>query len=137
MKKEKTLMVVTAILLILVAAVALLVCNSWYLYCGVVLIGYVALMQLTVRLKQSVHIEYLNLEQYIRDKNRFYGIVAICYGAVSLINIILLIAVQGSIDIRVLFMFLNFMVALITLIIALCRCESKDIQFWLPKILSE
>ena len=72
MKKEMAFMAATAILFVAVAAVALLVWHSWYLYCGAVLIGYVALTLLTVLLKRSLHIEYYYLEQYIHDKARFY-----------------------------------------------------------------
>ena len=137
MKKEMAFMATTAILFIAVVAVALFVWHSWYIYCGAVLTGYMALTLLTVLLKHSLHIEHYYLEQYIRDKTRFYGIIAICFEAVGMMNALLLFAVQASIDTRAWLMVTNLVVANFFLIFAIWCCEGKDWKFWLPKALFE
>ncbi len=133
MKKEMTFMVATAILFVAVAAVALFVWHSWYLYCGAVLTGYAALTLLTIILNRSLNIEYQYFGQYINDKGRFYGVVAGCYAAVCLINVILSIATQGSTDTRVLLAIMNLVIAWIFLIFAVYCCEGKDWYLWFIK----
>ena len=135
--KETAFMAATAILFVAVAAVALFVWHSWYLYCGAVLTGYVAIMLLTVILKRSLHIEHYYLEQYIRDKARFYGIIAICFEALGVMNALLLVAVQATIDTRAWLMVVNLVVANFFLLFAIWCCEGKDWKFWLPKALFE
>ena len=135
--KEMAFMAATAILFVAVATVALFVWHSWYLYCGAVLIGYVALTLLTVILKRSLHIEYYYLEQYIRDKARFYEIIAICFEALGVINALLLVVAQTTIDARAWLMVVNLVVANFFLIFAIWCCEGKDWKFWLPKAFFE
>ena len=78
MRKEMIFMAVTAILFIVAAAVALSIWHSWYLYCGAVLIGYVALTLLTVLLKRSANTGCRHWQQHIHDKSCFYNRIAIC-----------------------------------------------------------
>ncbi len=135
--KEMAFMAATAILFVAVATAALFVWHSWYLYCGAVLTGYVAITLLTVILKSSFNIEYYYFEQYIRDKARFYGIIAICFEALGMMNALLLFAVQASVGTRAGLMVAHLVVANFFLIFAIWCCEGKDWKFWLPKALFE
>ena len=135
--KEMAFMAATAILFVAVATAALFVWHSWYLYCGAVLTGYVALTLLTVLLKRSLHIEYHYFEQYIHDKSCFYNRIAICFEALGVMNALLLFAVQASVDTRAGLMVTHLVIANFFLMFAVWCCEGKDWKFWLPKALFE
>lgn len=135
--KEMAFMAATAILFVAVATAALFVWHSWYLYCGAVFTGYVALTLLTVLLKRSANIKCHYLQQYIRDKGVFYSHIAICYEAVGLMNAFLSVAVQASVDMRALLVVANLVVANFFLIFVAWCCEGKDWKFWLLKALFE
>lgn len=137
MKKKMIFMAITAILFVAVAAVSLYVWHSWYLYCGAVLAGYVALTLLTVLLKRSANIGCHHLHQHIRNNGVFYNHIAICYEAVGVINALLLVAVQASIETRAWLMVANLVVANFFLMFSVWCCEGKDWKFWLPKALFE
>ena len=125
----------TAILFAVAAALTLFVWHSWYLYCGAVLIGYVALVLLAVILRRSFHFENLYPGQFVSDKGRFYGIITNFYGLFCLINIFVLVIFQDSADTRALFMVLNFVTLLIFIMVSLYSCEGSDWKFWYPKAL--
>ena len=133
MKKEMTFTAATAILFVAVAAVALFVWHSWYLYCGAVLTGYAALTLLTVILNRSLNVDYHYFGQYINDKSRFYGVIAGCYAVVCLLNVVLLLAAQGSMDTRLLLTLLNMVTAWSFLIFTIYCCEGKDWCLWFIK----
>ena len=135
--KEMAVMAATAILFVAVAAVSLYVWHSWYLYCGAVLAGYVALTLLTVLLKRSANTGCRHWQQHIHDKSCFYNRIAICYEAVGMMNALLSIAMQYSVNMRALFIVANLVVANFFLIFAVWCCEGKDWKFWLPKALFE
>ena len=138
MKKEMVFMAATAILFIVAAAVALSIWHSWYLYCGAVLTGFVALMLLTVILKRQINIK-LRQNRTIKDgwqyKSRFYSIVLGFYEMNLLTNLFLVACTKDLLNIRVLIIFADFAMAIITLILAMYWCERKDWRIWLIKAL--
>ena len=135
--KEMAFMAATAILFVAVAAVALFVWHSWYLYCGAVLIGYVALTLLIVLLKRSANTGCRHWQQHIYDKSCFYNRIAICFEALGVMNALLLVVAQTTIDARAWLMAANLIVANFFLLFAVWCCEGKDWKFWLPKALFE
>lgn len=135
MRKVKFSMAATAILFAIAAASALFIWHSWYLYCGAVLTGYVALILQTVILRRSFHFEKLCPGQFVSEQGRFYNVVANRFGLLCLINFFVLFFLQDSIDTRVLFMVLNLVTLMIFQMITLYFCEGNDWKFWYPKAL--
>lgn len=135
--KEMAFMAATAILFVAVAAVALFVWHSWYLYCGAVLAGYVALMLLTVILKRRANIEFHYLEQFVRDKSEFYGIILDNFGFLCLCNLFIALFAPVSTNLCILLIFANVVIAVIMLIATDIWCERGDWSTWIIKSLFE
>ena len=131
MKKEMISMAVTTILFVGCTAVALFVWHSWYLYYGVLLAGYIALMLLTVILKRNSNIEFHYSEQFIRDKTSFYSVVTVSFGITFLLNVFLVAWLQSSTEYCLLMIFLDFVITVVTLIITMYWCERSDWRTWL------
>lgn len=128
-------MAATAILFAIAATFALFVWHSWYLYCGAVLTGYVALVLQTVIMRRSFHFERFYPGQFISEQGRFYNIAYNRYGLLCLLNFFALFFLQGSADTRVLFMVLNIVTLIIFQMITLYFCEGNDWKYWYPKAL--
>ena len=137
MGKKFIFMLSTVLLFIIVDAMALFVWNSWYLYCGAVLTGHVALTLLTVILNRTFNIETLSSSELINNKSCFYILVANSYGKMGMINIILLIIMFMIVPTAacISFMILNIVFSVAALLIALYWCERKEWRFWLSKAL--
>ena len=112
MKEKMTSLSATAILFAAVAAVALFVWHSWYLYCGAVLTGYVALSLLTAILKHKVLTEPSSPELSMREKTRFYDIALDNFALVCLLNMFFILFAFRSAGWGFLMLFYNVATAL-------------------------
>ncbi len=118
-------------------AVSLFVWHSLYLYCGAILIGYVALMLLTVISKRKIisEIDSHQAEDELQYKSNYYRVVTAWFSVTIVLNLILLVSSCDLINVIGTIMFANIIIMVIAFVITMYWCERSDWRIWLKTAL--